>query len=54
VPFTGVKDQTHYLVPEALCEQAKAEAGERHESISDVVREALGRYVTADDDAGPP
>lgn len=40
-------------VPEALWEQAKAKADERHESISDVVREALERYVKARDDTGP-
>jgi len=40
-------------VPEALWEQAKAKADERHESISDIVREALERYVRADGDAQP-
>lgn len=32
-------------VPEALWEQAKAKANERQENISDVIREALERYV---------
>jgi hypothetical protein len=32
-------------VPEALWEEAKAKADERQESISDVVRRALERYV---------
>jgi hypothetical protein len=34
-------------VPAALWEEAKAKADERKESISDVVREALERYVKA-------
>lgn len=32
-------------VPEALWEAAKAKADERQENISDVIREALERYV---------
>lgn len=32
-------------VPEQLWEQAKAKADERQENISDVIREALERYV---------
>jgi hypothetical protein len=32
-------------VPEALWEEAKAKADERQENISDVVRQALERYV---------
>ena len=32
-------------VPEALWETAKAKADERHENLSDVIREALERYV---------
>lgn len=32
-------------VPESLWEAAKAKAEERQENISDVVREALERYV---------
>lgn len=32
-------------VPAALWEAAKAKADEREESISDVIREALERYV---------
>lgn len=32
-------------VPEKLWEQAKAKADERQENISDVIREALERYV---------
>lgn len=32
-------------VPETLWEQAKAKADERQENLSDVIREALERYV---------
>ncbi len=32
-------------VPEALWEAAKAKAEERQENLSDVIREALERYV---------
>jgi hypothetical protein len=41
-------------VPAALWEAAKAKADERHESISDVVREALERYVRAGEDTKAP
>lgn len=32
-------------VPESLWDAAKAKADERQESVSDVIREALERYV---------
>jgi hypothetical protein len=35
----------NFRVPAALWEQAKAAAEEREESLSDVIREALQRYV---------